>query len=244
MKLVLVQKIIQIKIFQNKNEQVDRYKGLIFTKSHLVHDFYENHIPFELTNSQKNVIKEIYSDLKSGYQMNRLMQGDVGSGKTITSFVCMLIAISSGYQSTIMAPTEILAIQHYHGLSEFCDQIGLEVRLITGSTRKKLRREYLEDLASGKVHILVGTHALIENDVQFKNLGLAVIDEQHRFGVAQRAKLWQKNKRAYPHVLVMTATPIPRTLAMTLYGDLEISTINELPKGRKLVVELMMPQTN
>lgn len=224
---------IQIKIFQSKNEQADRYKGLIFTKNHLVHDFYENHIPFELTDSQKNVIKEIYTDLKSGYQMNRLMQGDVGSGKTITAFVCMLIAISSGYQTTIMAPTEILAIQHHQGLSEFCDKIGLEVRLITGSTRKKLRREYLEGLASGKVNILVGTHALIENDVQFKNLGLAVIDEQHRFGVAQRAKLWQKNKRAYPHVLVMTATPIPRTLAMTLYGDLEISTINELPKGRK-----------
>lgn len=224
---------IQLKIFREKSDQNEVHKGIIFQKSHLVREFYEKHIPFELTESQKQVIKEIYNDLQSGYQMNRLLQGDVGSGKTITAFVCMLIAIGSGFQTTIMAPTEILAIQHFQGLEEFCDKLGLKIGLITGSTKKSLRKKYLEALASGEMKILVGTHALIENDVQFDRLGLAVIDEQHRFGVAQRAKLWQKNKHVYPHVLVMTATPIPRTLAMTLYGDLEVSTIRELPKGRK-----------
>lgn len=224
---------IQLKIFREKTDQKEIHKGIIFQKSHLLHEFYEKHIPFELTASQKQVIKEIYNDLQSGYQMNRLLQGDVGSGKTITAFVCMLIAISSGFQTTIMAPTEILAIQHYQGLAEYCDKLGLKIRLITGSTKKSDRKKYLEELASGEMNILVGTHALIENDVRFNRLGLAVIDEQHRFGVAQRAKLWQKNKHVYPHVLVMTATPIPRTLAMTLYGDLEVSTIKELPKGRK-----------
>ena len=224
---------IQLKIFREKTDQKEIHKGIIFQKSHLVHEFYENHIPFELTESQKQVIKEIYTDLQSGYQMNRLLQGDVGSGKTITAFVCMLIAIGSGFQTTIMAPTEILAIQHHQGLAEYCDRLGLKIGLITGSTKKSVRKKYLEELVSGEMDILVGTHALIENDVQFNRLGLAVIDEQHRFGVAQRAKLWQKNKHVYPHVLVMTATPIPRTLAMTLYGDLEVSTIRELPKGRK-----------
>ncbi|WP_456459715.1 ATP-dependent DNA helicase RecG [Reichenbachiella sp.] len=224
---------IQLKIFREKSDQKEVHKGIVFQKSHLVREFYEKHIPFELTNSQKQVIKEIYNDLQSGVQMNRLLQGDVGSGKTITAFVCMLIAIGSGFQTTIMAPTEILAIQHFLGLEEFCDKLGLKIGLITGSTKKSLRKKYLEELASGEMKILVGTHALIENDVQFDRLGLAVIDEQHRFGVAQRAKLWQKNKHVYPHVLVMTATPIPRTLAMTLYGDLEVSTIKELPKGRK-----------
>lgn len=224
---------IQLKIFREKSDQKEVHKGIVFQKSHLVRAFYEKHIPFELTGSQKQVIKEIYFDLQSGYQMNRLLQGDVGSGKTITAFVCMLIAIGSGFQTTIMAPTEILAIQHFQGLEEFCDKLGLKIGLITGSTKKSLRKKYLEELASGQMNILVGTHALIENDVQFDRLGLAVIDEQHRFGVAQRAKLWQKNKHVYPHVLVMTATPIPRTLAMTLYGDLEVSTIRELPKGRK-----------
>lgn len=224
---------IQLKIFREKSDQKEVHKGIIFQKSHLVHDFYANYIPFELTESQKQVIKEIYTDLQSGYQMNRLLQGDVGSGKTITAFVCMLIAIGSGFQTAIMAPTEILAIQHYQGLAEYCDKLGLNIRLITGSTKKSDRRKYLEELASGEMNVLVGTHALIENDVQFNRLGLVVIDEQHRFGVAQRAKLWQKNKHVYPHVLVMTATPIPRTLAMTLYGDLEVSTIRELPKGRK-----------
>lgn len=224
---------IQLKIFREKSDKKEVHKGIVFQKSHLVHDFYTNHKPFELTDSQKQVIKEIYTDLQSGYQMNRLLQGDVGSGKTITAFVCMLIAIGSNFQTTIMAPTEILAIQHYQGLTEYCDKLGLKIRLITGSTKKSARKKYLEELASGEMNILVGTHALIENDVQFNRLGLVVIDEQHRFGVAQRAKLWQKNKHVYPHVLVMTATPIPRTLAMTLYGDLEISTIRELPKGRK-----------
>jgi ATP-dependent DNA helicase RecG len=224
---------IQLKIFLEKSDQKEKHKGIIFSKSHLVHNFYDNHIPFELTGSQKDVIKEIYADLQSGYQMNRLLQGDVGSGKTITAFICMLIAIGSGFQTTIMAPTEILAIQHFKGLEVFCLQLDLNIRLITGSTKKSDRKKWLEELASGTVNILVGTHALIENDVQFQKLGLAVIDEQHRFGVAQRAKLWQKNKHVYPHVLVMTATPIPRTLAMTLYGDLEISTICELPRGRK-----------
>ncbi|UXX80275.1 ATP-dependent DNA helicase RecG [Reichenbachiella carrageenanivorans] len=224
---------IQLKIFKEKTDQKEAHRGIVFQNSSLVHDFYTNHKPFELTDSQKQVIKEIYTDLQSGYQMNRLLQGDVGSGKTITAFVCMLIAIGSGFQTTIMAPTEILAIQHHQGLEEYCDKLGLKIRLITGSTKKSNRRKYLEELASGEVNILVGTHALIENDVQFNRLGLAVIDEQHRFGVAQRAKLWQKNKHVYPHVLVMTATPIPRTLAMTLYGDLEVSTIRELPKGRK-----------
>ena len=224
---------IQLKIFREKSDQKEVHKGIIFQKSHLVREFYEKHIPFELTDSQKQVIKEIYTDLQSGYQMNRLLQGDVGSGKTITAFVCMLIAIGSGFQTTIMAPTEILAIQHFQGLEEFCSKLGLKIGLITGSTKKSLRKKYLEELATGEMKILVGTHALIENDVQFDRLGLAVIDEQHRFGVAQRAKLWQKNKHVYPHVLVMTATPIPRTLAMTLYGDLEVSTIRELPKGRK-----------
>lgn len=224
---------IQLRIFREKTSQREVRRGIVFQKSHLVHEFYTNHIPFELTNDQKAVIKEIYSDLQSGFQMNRLMQGDVGSGKTITAFICMLIAIGSGFQATLMAPTEILAIQHYQGLAEFCDKLGLKIRLITGSTRKSDRTKYLAELASGEMNILVGTHALIENDVQFDKLGLVVIDEQHRFGVAQRAKLWQKNKHVYPHVLVMTATPIPRTLAMTLYGELEISTIRELPKGRK-----------
>ncbi|MEO9852100.1 MAG: ATP-dependent DNA helicase RecG [Reichenbachiella sp.] len=224
---------IQLKIFREKSDKKEVHKGIVFQKSHLVHDFYTNHKPFELTDSQKQVIKEIYTDLQSGYQMNRLLQGDVGSGKTITAFVCMLIAIGSGFQTAIMAPTEILAIQHYQGLAEYCEKLGLKIRLITGSTKKSARKKYLEELASGEMNILVGTHALIENDVQFNRLGLVVIDEQHRFGVAQRAKLWQKNKHVYPHVLVMTATPIPRTLAMTLYGDLEISTIRELPKGRK-----------
>lgn len=224
---------IQLKIFREKSDLREIHKGIVFQKSHLVHDFYSHHIPFELTGSQKEVIKEIYADLQSGYQMNRLLQGDVGSGKTITAFICMLITIGSGFQTTIMAPTEILAIQHYQGLSEYCDKLGIKISLITGSTKKSDRKKYLEALASGEMKILVGTHALIENDVKFDRLGLAVIDEQHRFGVAQRAKLWQKNKHVYPHVLVMTATPIPRTLAMTLYGDLEVSTIRELPKGRK-----------
>ena len=201
--------------------------------SSLVTEFYKNFLPFDLTNSQKLVIKEIYGDLRSGSQMNRLLQGDVGSGKTITAFICMLIALSCHTQAAIMAPTEILANQHYVGLKEYGDKMNLKIGLVTGSTKKSERRKILEALKIGTVNILVGTHALLEPDIQFKKLGLAVIDEQHRFGVAQRARLWQKNDDIFPHVLVMTATPIPRTLAMTLYGDLEISTITELPKGRK-----------
>jgi ATP-dependent DNA helicase RecG len=179
------------------------------------------------------VIKEIYADLKSGNQMNRLLQGDVGSGKTIVAFICMLLAAGSNAQSVLMAPTEILSQQHYKTLKKYADKMNLTVELLTGSTKKSQRVKIHEDLQNGKLKILVGTHALLEEEVQFQNLGLAVIDEQHRFGVAQRSKLWHKRKECYPHILVMTATPIPRTLAMTLYGDLDISVIDELPSGRK-----------
>lgn len=223
---------LQLRLFQEKSLRKEKHQGILFKKSHIVTDFYENHLEFELTNAQKRVIKEIYVDMQSGFQMNRLLQGDVGSGKTITAFVCMLIAISSGFQTAIMAPTEILANQHFLGLEELCNKLGINIALITGSTRKSKRKKHLESLINGEIQILVGTHALIENDIQFEKLGLVVIDEQHRFGVAQRAKLWKKNQHRFPHILVMTATPIPRTLAMTLYGDLELSIIDELPKGR------------
>lgn len=224
---------IQLGLVRDKKVTRKKFKGIIMNDSSLVAEFYNDILPFELTASQKRVIKEIYSDMRSGTQMNRLLQGDVGSGKTITAFICMLIALSSNTQTAIMAPTEILASQHFHGLKEFADKMGIGLALVTGSTKKSQRKKVLEKLKEGTVQIIVGTHALLEGDVQFKKLGLAVIDEQHRFGVAQRARLWQKNDDIYPHVLVMTATPIPRTLAMTLYGDLEISTITELPKGRK-----------
>ena len=224
---------IQLKLFQNKDLNKEKIRGIPLTKSHLVSDFYENYMPFDLTNAQKRVIKEVYSDLQSGHQMNRLLQGDVGSGKTITAYICMLIAIGSDFQTTVMAPTEILANQHYSSLRDYSEKLGLRIGLVTGSTSKKNRKLILDDLNTGAIDILVGTHALLEEDVQFQKLGLVVIDEQHRFGVAQRAKLWQKNKHAFPHILVMTATPIPRTLAMTLYGDLEVSIIDELPSGRK-----------
>jgi len=190
-------------------------------------------MPFELTNAQKQVIREIFADMRSSQQMNRLLQGDVGSGKTIVAFISMLLAIDNGTQACLMAPTEILADQHYQGLKKFADLLGLTIAKLTGSVKKKDRVGLHEDLQSGKLQILVGTHALFEDSVQFKNLGMCIIDEQHRFGVAQRAKLWDKNKEFHPHILVMTATPIPRTLAMTLYGDLDISIINELPVGRK-----------
>jgi ATP-dependent DNA helicase RecG len=207
--------------------------GQVLGKTELLTEFYNNHIPFELTGAQKRVIRESFKDLKSGKQMNRLIQGDVGSGKTMVAFICALIAISSGAQTCLMAPTEILANQHYEGLKEFSDMMGIKIALLTGSSKKAQRRVIHEDLFSGELKILIGTHALLEDIVQFKNLGLAIVDEQHRFGVAQRAKLWAKNEVFIPHVLVMTATPIPRTLAMTLYGDLDISVIDELPAGRK-----------
>ncbi len=195
-------------------------------------DFFSLHLPFELTNAQKRVLKEIRQDTATGKQMNRLLQGDVGSGKTIVAVMSMLLALDNGFQACIMAPTEILAQQHYISISELLEDMGIKVRLLTGNVKGKARKEILAELADGRVSIAVGTHALIEDTVQFKNLGLAVIDEQHRFGVGQRARLWKKNEMP-PHVLVMTATPIPRTLAMTMYGDLEVSVIDELPPGRK-----------
>ena len=202
-------------------------------------NFYGNYLQFPLTGAQKRVIKEIRRDLCSGHQMNRLLQGDVGSGKTIVAFMTMLIALDNGFQACLMAPTEILATQHYESLSQMCEKIGVKIALLTGSTKKKDREWINDQLVSGELQILVGTHALIEDTVQFHNLGLAIIDEQHRFGVAQRARLWKKNKTVAPHVLVMTATPIPRTLAMTAYGDLDVSVIDELPPGRKAVTTVL-----
>lgn len=200
--------------------------------------FYDECLPFRLTEAQKRVLREIRNDVRTGHQMNRLVQGDVGSGKTIVALMAMLMAIDNGYQACMMAPTEILATQHFESLHRLVAELGINIRLLTGSTKAKERREIHEQLQNGSLHILVGTHALIENDVQFRKLGMAVIDEQHRFGVAQRAKLWGKS-RIPPHVLVMTATPIPRTLAMTVYGDLDVSVIDELPPGRKPVMTLM-----
>lgn len=186
-----------------------------------------------MTNAQKRVIKEIYKDVSTGIQMNRLLQGDVGSGKTIVAFITMLLAIDQGAQACMVAPTEILAEQHYQGLREYADKLGITIDILTGSTRTRDRRVLHGRLENGNLKILVGTHALFEDTVQFDNLGLCIIDEQHRFGVEQRSKLWGKNPHVYPHILVMTATPIPRTLAMTLYGDLDVSVIDELPAGRK-----------
>lgn len=197
-------------------------------------NFYSNVIPFDLTGAQKRVLREIRNDVRTGRQMNRLLQGDVGSGKTMVAFMTLLMAVDNGYQGCIMAPTEILAGQHYDSMKEWCDRLGLEIRLLTGSTRAGERREIHDGLISGRVNLVVGTHALLEEKVTFKNLAIAVIDEQHRFGVAQRARMWRKSEIP-PHVLVMTATPIPRTLAMTVYGDLEVSVIDELPPGRKPV---------
>ena len=194
--------------------------------------FYNQYLPFELTNAQKRVVKEIRADIGSGRHMNRLLQGDVGSGKTIVALLIMLIALDNDFQACIMAPTEILANQHFEGLSDLLKDMDVELALLTGSTKTAARRVLHENLESGKLNILIGTHALLEDKVKFNNLGLVVIDEQHRFGVAQRSKLWQKNKFP-PHILVMTATPIPRTLAMTFYGDLDVSVIDELPPGRK-----------
>ncbi|MGC4129841.1 MAG: ATP-dependent DNA helicase RecG [Bergeyella sp.] len=198
-------------------------------------DFYENRLPFELTNAQKRVLKEIRTDMKRPIQMNRLLQGDVGSGKTMVALLSMLIALDNGFQSCLMAPTEILAQQHFNGISELLENTGISVKLLTGSTKTSERKIIHEDLLNGKLSILIGTHAVLEDIVRFKNLGLAIIDEQHRFGVAQRAKLWAKNTIP-PHILVMTATPIPRTLAMSFYSDLDVSVIDEMPVGRKPII--------
>ena len=198
-------------------------------------NFYDFVLPFELTNAQKKVLKEIRTDLKKPIQMNRLLQGDVGSGKTMVALLSMLIALDNGFQSCIMAPTEILAQQHFTGISELLAETNVKVKLLTGSTKKSERKIIHEELRSGELSILVGTHAVLEDIVQFNNLGLAIIDEQHRFGVAQRAKLWAKNKIP-PHILVMTATPIPRTLAMSFYSDLDVSVIDEMPVGRKPII--------
>ena len=224
---------IQLQLLKLKLVRNEKFRGKIFSDASLLTDFYNTYLPFALTDAQKKVIKEIYADLKSGQQMNRLLQGDVGSGKTIVGFICMLIAISGGSQCALMAPTEILAQQHFANLRKYADEMKITIALLTGSTKKSDRRSIHEALVQGDLKILVGTHALLEEEVKFQNLGLSIIDEQHRFGVAQRSKLWQKNASFYPHVLVMTATPIPRTLAMTLYGDLDISVIDQLPAGRK-----------
>lgn len=224
---------IQLRLIKMKLVRQGKFKGQVFSDVSILTKFYKEHLPFELTEAQKRVIREIYADMKSGKQMSRLLQGDVGSGKTIVAFICILLVIGGDAQATLMAPTEILAQQHFKNLKKYADQMGVTIALLTGSVKKSQRKPIHEKLQSGELKILIGTHALLEEEVKFKNLGLAIIDEQHRFGVAQRSKLWQKNTDVYPHVLVMTATPIPRTLAMTLYGDLEISAIDELPKGRK-----------
>ena len=224
---------VQLSIMQQTKWRELHIKGFVMSRiGHFFNAFYENHLPFELTGAQKRVIKEIHADMKSGRQMNRLLQGDVGSGKTLVALMAMLIATDNGFQSCLMAPTEILANQHFITLNELAAGTGITIKLLTGSTRSKAREVLHRELLSGELNILVGTHALIEDIVQFKNLGLVVIDEQHRFGVEQRARLWKKNKQP-PHIMVMTATPIPRTLAMTLYGDLRVSVIDELPPGRK-----------
>lgn len=235
---------IQLQLARKKVLRQAKIKGYPFENlAEYFHGFYENHLPFSLTNAQKRVIREIRKDLGSNAQMNRLLQGDVGSGKTIVAFLTMLIALDNGFQACLMAPTEILATQHYQGLKEFCDKIGANIALLTGSTTTKERRVIHEALESGEMHILVGTHALLEDKVKFANLGYAIIDEQHRFGVKQRSKLWHKNELP-PHILVMTATPIPRTLAMSLYGDLDISMIDELPPGRKPIKTLHKYDSN
>lgn len=227
--------IAQIRLQLIKIQRHKASKGVVFKEvGNLFNTFYNHHLPFELTNAQKNVLKQIRQDTVSGHQMNRLLQGDVGSGKTIVALLCMLLAADNGFQSCMMAPTEILALQHYNSLSELLHKMNLSISLLTGSTKAKERKKILEDLAQGTTHFIVGTHALIEEGVQFKNLGFAVVDEQHRFGVAQRAALWKK-ATIPPHILVMTATPIPRTLAMTAYGDLDYSVMDELPKGRQAI---------
>ncbi|MBO6829147.1 ATP-dependent DNA helicase RecG [Allomuricauda sp.] len=226
---------VQLRLISQNLRRKQKIKGMPFgAVGEKFTEFFENHLPFELTEAQKRVIKEIRNDLGSNAQMNRLLQGDVGSGKTIVALMCMLLAIDNGFQACLMAPTEILATQHYNGLKELLVNMDVKIALLTGSTKKSERTLLHNQLENGNLNILVGTHALLEDKVQFQNLGLAIVDEQHRFGVAQRSKLWHKNQTP-PHVLVMTATPIPRTLAMSLYGDLDVSVIDELPPGRKPV---------
>ena len=226
---------IQLQMLSKNLQRKQRLKGFPFDQvGEVFNDFYENHLPFELTNAQKRVIKEIRNDLGSSAQMNRLLQGDVGSGKTIVALMCVLLAIDNNFQAVLMAPTEILAQQHYQGIKDLVAHLDIKVNLLTGSVKKSARTLIHEALEDGTLNLLIGTHAVLEDKVQFKNLGLAIIDEQHRFGVAQRSKLWRKNTIP-PHILVMTATPIPRTLAMSVYGDLDISVIDELPPGRKAI---------
>ncbi len=229
---------IQLQLLVKKLINKSKIKGFVFENvGEQFTEFYKNYLPFKLTNAQKRVLKEIRKDVATGTQMNRLLQGDVGSGKTIIALLVILLAIDNDYQATIMAPTEILAIQHYNGTKELLQSMDINVELLTGSTKIKKRKEIHTSLEDGKLHILIGTHTILEDKVRFKKLGLAIIDEQHRFGVTQRSKLWKKSsiKSVPPHILVMTATPIPRTLAMSVYGDLDISVIDELPPGRKAV---------
>ena len=224
---------VQLNILRYTKERRNKFRGLVFGRvGEIFNTFYSQNLPFQLTGAQKRVIKEMRRDMGSGRQMNRLLQGDVGSGKTLVALMTMLIALDNGYQACMMAPTEILATQHYETICRFLAGMNVRVELLTGNVKGKRRETILKDLVTGDVQILIGTHAVIEDTVNFSSLGLVVIDEQHRFGVAQRAKLWAKNT-CPPHVLVMTATPIPRTLAMTLYGDLDVSVIDELPPGRK-----------
>ena len=226
---------IQLQLVRKKLIRKNKIKGYVFEQvGDTFNNFYKNYLPFDLTNAQKRVLKEIRRDVASNAHMNRLLQGDVGSGKTIVALLSMLLAIDNGFQAAIMAPTEILATQHYNAIQELLEQMNISVELLTGSSKVKKRREIHKSLENGNLNILIGTHALLEDKVKFQNLGIAIIDEQHRFGVAQRSKMWQKNELP-PHILVMTATPIPRTLAMSVYGDLDISVIDELPPGRKEV---------
>lgn len=229
---------VQLNILRYASDQRRKYRGYIFNRiGNIFNGFYAHHLPFELTGAQKRVMHEIRADMCSGRQMNRLLQGDVGSGKTLVALMTMLIALDNGYQACLMAPTEILAEQHLQTIRNFLQGMDIRVELLTGIVKGKKRKEILDGLATGDIQILIGTHAVIEDPVAFHRLGVAVIDEQHRFGVAQRAKLWAKSENP-PHVLVMTATPIPRTLAMTIYGDLDVSVIDELPPGRKPIQTL------
>ena len=235
---------IQLQLIQMKQVRQQKFKGHSFsTIGEYFNQFFNKHLPFELTNAQKRVLKEIRKDCGSQFQMNRLLQGDVGSGKTLVALMSILMAIDNGYQACLMAPTEILANQHFETISNFLRELPIKVGLLTGSKKAAERKVLHQELENGKIHLLIGTHALLEDKVKYKNLGLVIIDEQHRFGVAQRAKMWQKNTKP-PHVLVMTATPIPRTLAMTLYGDLDVSVIDELPPGRKEIKTVWRSDSN